>query len=88
MRPHDWAFFVEFAAGVAAIVAVVLGALWLALALAVVAVAVALLARYWSRRHPSPFPHSLRWMLAAGVGFSFDRRLGPPFAFYARFEAV
>ena len=64
MRRHDGAFFatVAFLAGTVTVLS--LGYYVLGLVLAVVTLACVGLARYWSRKYPSPFPAYLRGILA------------------------
>lgn len=64
VRRHDWAFFATVVALAATISAFAVGYYVAGLVLAAITLACVGLARYWSRKHPSPFPAYLRWMLA------------------------
>jgi len=64
VRRHDWAFFATVASLAATISAFAVGYYVAGLVLATATLACAGLARYWSRKCPSPFPAYLRWMLA------------------------
>jgi SAM-dependent methyltransferase len=63
LRPHDWAFGVVVLAVLLAIAALVARApAWSAM-WTLLAVVAAVMARRWSRRHPGPMPHAIRWVL-------------------------
>src|SRR5262245_54017717 len=64
VRRHDGAFFATVAAFAATVTALLFGYYVAGLVLAMVTLVSAGLARYWSRKYPSPFPAYLRWILA------------------------
>jgi SAM-dependent methyltransferase len=68
MRAHDWTGFAALGTAFVGLVALARGAPAWALVSFVVAGAAAVLTRYWSRAHPAPMPHLLRWTLLVPRG--------------------
>lgn len=63
MRPHDWAWFAAIGAAVLAVAALLRGNLAWAAGWAVLAISADMAGRVWSRKHPGPMPHVIRWTL-------------------------
>ena len=68
MRAHDWTGFAALGAAIVGLVGLARGAPGWALVWFVVAGTAAMLTRYWSRTHPGPMPHLLRWTLLVPRG--------------------
>ena len=75
MKRQGWAFLVEIAMMVVAVVAALCGNLLWATAGSVLAVGSALIARVWSRQDPGPMPYLMRWFLFMPRGPHSPRRL-------------
>jgi SAM-dependent methyltransferase len=63
MRRHDWASFAAVATLLLAMLALSRGAVAQALVWLALTAGLWTLARRWSRAHPGPMPHALRWTL-------------------------
>jgi SAM-dependent methyltransferase len=63
LRPHDWAAVAAVAALLGALTALLFGRFALSAGLIAMVVISGMLARRWSRRHPGPMPHAVRWVL-------------------------
>lgn len=75
VRRHDWASFATVAALLLVVLQLSRGAIGSALVWLVFGAASWALARHWSRTHPGPMPHALRWTLRLPRGTHTPKKL-------------